>query len=165
MNENLSARILWLSAAVFLVIGVGMTVQNLNTTDDLYRRFKKKSGELKILRNMETDLARFETAKKKTEQIPEKHPVSLNGLLQEMFPGSKADDMKDSRKDLIDGWLIRQKEISMNDIPVGKSMEFVQKAESQKLPWCLTRCVIRAVPRTTGIGQVILTMEALDKTE
>jgi hypothetical protein len=165
MNDNLLTRLLWLSVAVFLVIGISMTIRNLGKADEVSQRVKKKTGELKILRNMEADLARYETARKKMEQVSEKHLISLSGILQEVLPGAKADDVKDSRKDLVEGWSLRQKEVSMNDVPLGKSMEFVQKAESQKLPWCLTKCVIRAAPRTAGVGQVVLSMEALDKTE
>jgi len=165
MNENLTTRLLWLSAAVLLVAGFFMTIQNLRNVDTVSQRAKKSVAELNVLRNMEADMARYEAAKLKLEQLSDKHPVSLTGVLQEALPGVKTDEVRDLRKDLGSGWVVRQKEIALNDIPIGKAMEFVQKAEKQKLPWCLAKCVIRATPRVAGTGQVVLLMEAVEKVE
>jgi hypothetical protein len=165
MNKALLKRLLWISAAVLIVAGAIMTIRNFGSVEDASMRIKKRISELKILRNMEADLARYEAAKQKVEQISEKHAVALAGVLQEVLPGNKADDMRDSRKDLIPGWSIRQKEISISDVPIGKMMEFVRKAESQTIPWCMTKCVIRAAPHAAGVGQVVLTMEAVEKAE
>jgi len=165
MNEKTTTRMLWAAAAVFLIVGTGMTVSNLRKSAGVSERLEKNIADLKTLRIMEADMARYEAAKKMMEKLPDKHPVPLNGLLQETLPASKGDDIRDAGKDELGGWLVRRKEISMNDVPVGKAMEFVQKAESQKLPWCLARCVIRAAPRAGGTGQVVLLMEALEKSE
>jgi len=165
MNKNNTARLLWLAAAVLLLIGLVMTVKNLRQSAGISARFSKTIAELKTLRNMQEEMARYEAAKQVMEKLSDKHPVPLNGILQEALPGSKSDDIRDSRKDAVEGWWIRQKEISLNDVPVGKAMEFVQKAESQKMPWCLVKCVIRAAPSVGGTGQVVLLMEAVEKAQ
>jgi len=165
MNNNLTTRLLWLFSAVFLFIGIGLTVQNLRKCDDLIERFKKKSGELKILRNMQADIFRYEAARHKMEQLAEKHPVALNAIIQEALGGIKVEDIRDSRKELVGGWAVRQKEISINDVSIEKVMEFIRKAESQKMPWCLSRCVIRTAPGAAGTGQIVLQMEAVEKSE
>ena len=165
MSDSLTSRVLWSSAAIFLVIGVGMTVQNIRNYDGIKVGFEKKMAGLKALRNLESDMARYESAKQKIEQLGDKRPVPLNTILQETLPGVKVDDVRDSRKELVSGWIVRQKEISISDVPIGNVMDFVHKAESQKIPWCLTRCVIRAAPRAAGSGQVILLMEAVEKAE
>lgn len=165
MNDNLTTRLLWLFAVLLLVVGIGMTVQNFRKTAGINDRFRKKIGELKVLRSMQADLARYEAARQKMDQLTEKHPVVLNSIIQEVLSGVKVDDVRESRKDLVAGWAIRQKEVSMNDVPVGTAVEFIRKAESQKLPWCLAKCIIRTSPNAAGTGQIILLMEAVEKNE
>jgi len=165
MNNSARTRFIWLSALISLVAGIVMTVHNLRSSESVGERFRKQIGELKILKNQETDLARHEAARKKYEQIIGKKPVLLNAILQETLPGVKVDEVREARKDLIDGWSLRQKEISMSEVSLEKVMDFIQKAESQKLPWSLAKFVVRTAPRTAGTGHVVLVMECLEKAE
>lgn len=165
MNNGARVKLIWLSALVFFAAGIVMTVHNLRSSELMGERFRKQIGELKILKNQEIELARHEAARKKYDQISEKKPVSLNAILQETLAGVKVDDVRESRKDLVDGWSIRQKEVSISEVSLGRVMDFIQKAESQKLPWSLARFIVRAAPRTAGTGQVVLVMECLEKAE
>lgn len=165
MSKNLTTRVLWLVAAVLLIAGAVMTVSNLGKVEDIAVRFKKKNGELKVLNSLAADLGRYESARQKMEQLAGKHhPLPLGSVLEQVLPGSKAEE-RDSRKELLAGWSLRQKEISLNDVSLGKVMEFIRTVESQKMPWCMTKCVIRSAARAPGTGQVVLLMEAVDKTE
>ena len=164
MSESPVSRILWMAAAALLIAGVVMTASNLGKMEDITVRFKKKNGELKVLNNLAADLARYEVAKQKMEKVAGKHPLPLSGVLDAVLPGGKAEE-RDSRKELVAGWSLRQKEISLNDVPVGNVMEFIRRAESQAMPWCLTKFVVRSATKAAGTGQVVLQMEAVDKTE
>lgn len=165
MTNGVRIKFIWLSAMLFLVAGIIMTVHNLNSSGAIGERLRKQVGELRILKNQEADLARHEAARKKHEQVVDKKPVPLNAILQEILVGVKIDDVRESRKDLVDGWAIRQKEISISEVSLAKVVDFIQKAESQKLPWNLGRFVVRTAPRTAGTGQVVLVMECLEKAE
>jgi hypothetical protein len=155
----------WLCAGILLAAGTVMTGLNVRRANVVSERMNRKIGELKVLRSIEADLARYEAARKSVEQLPEKHPDPLLNAVQEILPGVKADDVRDTRRESVQGWVVRQKEISFGDVPVGKVMELVRKVEAQKLPWLLSKCVIRASPKAAGTGQVILLMEAVDRTE
>jgi len=128
-------------------------------------RLKKRIAELNVLRNMEADMVRYEAAKRKMEETSGKHAASITGIFQEMLPENKADDLKESRKNFLPGWVIRQKEISVSDVSIGKMMEFVRRAESQAMPWCMTKCAIRSAPGSAGMGQVVMTLEVVEKAE
>ncbi len=165
MNNSVGIKIIWIAALLFLFAGVIMTVHNLNRSKTTRERMNKQLGELRILRNQEADLARHEAARREYEQVADKKPVPLSKLLQETMEGIKVDDVRESRKDLVDGWSVRQKEISMSEVSLGRVIDFINKAESQKLPWSLARFTVRTAPRIPGSGQVVLVMECLEKTD
>ncbi|OGV68004.1 MAG: hypothetical protein A2283_10715 [Lentisphaerae bacterium RIFOXYA12_FULL_48_11] len=165
MNNSARVGFIWLSALVCLVAGIVMTIHNLKRSESIEERFRKQIGELKILRSQESDLNRHETARREYELVTDKKPVPLNTVLQETLAGVKVDDVRESRKELVDGWALRQKEISISDVPLDKVMDFVEKAESHKFPWSLARFVVRSAPLASGKGQVTLLMESLEKVE
>ena len=165
MSNQPTTRILWIAAVVLLFAGVVMTARNLGSAAEATDRVAKLVGSVRVLRNMAADLERYESARLKMEKLPEKHPVHLAGIIAELLPGIKVDEIKDTRKDSASGWVVRQKEIALNDVPVGKAMEFVKKAESGRLPWRLARCTIRSAPRVAGTAQVVLLLEAVDRVE
>lgn len=165
MSERMFRRLLWIGSVLVLIMGLGMTIHSVGQMDKVLLKLKNKLDSLDRLRSMEREINRYVIAQQAFEQLSEKYPASLADLLKGVLPGHKVDDIREIRRESIPGWTVRQTEIVFSEVPLGDLMEFVCKAETQRPPWRLIKCNIKASPRIAGSGQVVLLLEALEKTE
>jgi hypothetical protein len=147
------------------VAGVGLSVQTAGTVRATRLRVESKRRDLDRLRAIEAEVKRAEAAKRAAEQRPARLAESLLPLVQAQFAAFKAEDFRETRRDLVPGWAVRQTEVSFGEVPFAGVMEFVRKAEAMNPPWRLAQCTLRASPVAPGAGQVVLQFEAVQKKE
>jgi len=163
MSPERSRVFLWLAVAVVVLAGAGLSVDSANTVREARLRVESKQRDLDTLRAMEAEVKRGEAAKQAIEQRPARPAEALLPLVQAQFPGYKAEDCREARRDVAPGWVVRQTEVSFSEVPFAELMEFVRKAEGTDFPWRLAKCTLRASPVTAGAGQVVLQFEAVQK--
>ncbi len=163
MSNRPAIRIIWAGAALFLAAGLVLAVQSARGIRSSAEKLDRKLRDIGELRALEDQEKRYVLAQQMYEKLPNKHPGSLDGAFKEALSPHKADDSRETRKELGQGWVAHQKEFSFGEIPVAKIVEFVRKAEAQRPPWILTKCVINSAPGTGGTAQVSIQLEAVEK--
>ena len=165
MSPERSRLLLWLTVAAIVVAGVGLSVQSAGTVRETRFRVESKRRDLDKLRAIEAEVERAEAAKQAIERRPARPAEALLPLVQTQFPDYRAEDCRETRRDLAPGWAMRQTEVSFGEAPFAGVMEFVRKAEAMEPPWRLAKCTLRASPVAPGAGQVVLQFEALQRRE
>lgn len=154
----------WLAIAVF-VAGLAMTVGTLRMITEQRLNLESKGKTYLDLKQMETRLDLYNGAVEEFQKLSTKRIVSLREVLQKSFPGYNPNDMRESRKDSVSGWFVRESEIVLNGIKISQAMEFVASVEQLRPPWVLKRCAITASSGEDGTGNVILTLSGLSLTD
>jgi len=155
--------LVWGAAAASAVAGVWLALHAAGAVDRAGRELARKRSELDELRAVAGELARSAAAKAVFEGEPGRRPAAVAALLDEVLPGVKPEDSRERRREIAGGWLVREHEFAFGEVPLGKVMDFAAKAEAQRPPWKVTKCVIRASPHAPGTGRVALVLEALEK--
>jgi hypothetical protein len=158
-------NILRIIAAVTLLTGTALSFQTARKIRETRLRVEIKLRDLEKLRAIENDARRGEAARQAVEKKPPRVVDPILPLVQSVFPGYKAEDCREMRRDLVPGWIVRQAELSFNDVPFADVMEFVRKTEAPPSPWRLAKCTLRATPSAPGTGQVVLQFEAVQRKE
>lgn len=122
------------------------------------------AGNLKALHALERDVGRYKNAKQQFETLPGgARIVPISEIIATSAISNRVSDARDIRVKVGDGWSMLQKEIVLNEVNIRDAVEFVRKAETVRPPWWLKKIVIRSSARDAGFGQVILTVETLEK--
>jgi hypothetical protein len=125
-------------------------------------RFQRLLGELAALEAMDAELDASRAAQAAFNGLAAQRAVPLDELIARVLPGCRADRGREVREDVEGGWVLRQQEVGLSEVPFGKAMELVEAAASQRPPWRLVKCTLRASPREPGVGQAVLEFEALE---
>jgi hypothetical protein len=164
MSERLRIRMLWLAAVASLVCGALLTltsVRNLRAAED---RSRSTRSHVEQLEAHEARFNRSLDARQAFEKLSSKKPVPLDALLAKAFPGKTPQDVRESYREIGEGWGVRRREFSLAEVPFAGVMAFLREAENRRPPWRVLKCDIRASTRP-GEGKVDLALEALEKAE
>jgi hypothetical protein len=164
MNERRIAQLLWLCALAVLGAGLLVTTQTWRRWGERSSRLERKRDILVRLQGKALELERFRTAMERFEALPDKRPEPLTTLLSRTLAGHAPEDVRESRRELEEGWVLRRQEVVFADVPLQAWWAFLQEAEASRPPWRLAACIIRASPQTTGRGHVVTTLEAAERT-
>ena len=156
---------LWFIALIVFIIATARTCYTLNAERDTLIKIRSKVSYLAGLQAIQSDLARGLAAASFVGKSADKHAASLPELMSSTLGELKPDEIKDARKETIQGWVVLQKEMTFGEAPVDKVMEFISKAEAQHPPWSVTRFVIRSSPRAPGMAKIELTLQAVEKAQ
>ena len=171
MSDRFPKILLWLAAAAALAIGAALSGYAARHIAASKTRLTRELHDLDTLRAVEADLRRYEAAWETFQKGTLDPPISLVDLLPQVLPEVKAEEMRDLSVHSVPGWMIRRKEITLGQAPLGKAMEFVRRAEAPptnmearvRPPWRLAKCVLRASSADPGIGQAVLIMETVER--
>ena len=165
MTSDRSKGLLWLIIGAILLAGVALTVQTVGRVRETGLRVERKLVDLARLGSIENEVKRCEAARQTVEKMPARSADPLLPLVQDMFAAYKAEDCRETRRDVIPGWIVRQTEVSFSDVSFAGVMELVRKAEAMEPPWRLAKCTFRASSAVPGAGQAVLQLEALQRRE
>ena len=165
MNPDRAQKTIWAFVAALLLAGVGLSVQTAGKIRDTRVRVERKLHDLEKLRAIESRVRRGEAARQAVESMPRRSVEPLLPLVQASFGVVKDEDCRETRRDLVPGWIVRQTEISFNEVPFADVMELIHKAEAFQPPWRLAKCTLRAAPGLPGAGQAVLQLEAVQRRE
>lgn len=165
MTERLSPGALWLAALACLLAGVLFSVHacgRLRQTRDVLTR---KHADLLALEALDARAREHTMALEAFEALAQKQPTPLAALLKTHLPSDTPDDIRESRDQAPQDWSLQRREVSFTEVPLPKLIRFVAAAESatNRPPWRLEKCVIRASARAAGYGQVQLVLQAFEK--
>jgi heme exporter protein D len=153
----------WAAAALSLAAGVALTFHSLRLAREASQDMAQHLRELARVRSLEAGVAARRAAQQSFDALAVRQPTNLVALAVAAMPSAQPEDVRETRHELAAGWSVRQVELTFREASIAKAMEFVSIAESQPLPWRLTKCVLRATPGVAGTGHIALTMEALEK--
>ena len=162
MKDKFISKLLWILSIIVIAVGAVTTAVSIQQTGVAAERMNRKILELNELRNMEKDILKIDSAKRAFNDLKDKQPVSLEGMIREILPEYKCDEIRETGRENVDGWILYRKEISFAEIPIGRLMEFVNKAEGCRPPWRLTKCIIQS-GSTPGTGKAVVVMEGLGR--
>jgi len=165
-ESSANKRLLPAAAIVAAVIGIVATAIVSVRVMDRWKKIRQYADYSSRLADMERVAERGNDAVNLFREIPNPKPVSLADLLKETFPDQKYDSTEQpQRETTIPGWSLRQVEVSFPEIELTRLAVFMEKAESQRPPWRMESCTIRAVSQSGGIGYAKLVFNALEKSE
>jgi hypothetical protein len=165
MTERFSLHLLWGAALTFLLAGVLLSLHAFDRVRETRRTLSLKHGELRALQSLDSRARQNTEALQTYETLSRKQPVPLATLLKAHLSSNAPDAVRESQADLFQGWSLLKRDVSLTEVPLPDLMAFVVAAESatNRLPWCLEKCVIRASAQAAGYGQVQLVFEAFEK--
>ena len=163
MDNPIARNPLWSAAILVLAVGVILAVDAARTILDCSKRIRDYDDHLARVRELERVASRDEAAVRAFEALEAPHPRALADLLKEIFPGEKYETAEQPAQSAPAGWLVRHMDVTLVNVPLAGLGTFLAKAESQRPPWRLTSCRIRATSPAGGMAQLTLNLEALDK--
>lgn len=164
MTDRTVNRSIWWAAILCLLAGVWLSLRSAFVLRDAAASLREKRADFLRLQVLAGELARHEAARSAYEDTPAsagRQP--LKPVLAELASRVKMEDMHEFTRALPDGWVLRQKEIVLRDVPFVEAMSLVERAERLRPPWRMAKCVLRASARRGGTGQVILLLETVDR--
>lgn len=164
MDKNMSDRPLWIAAALAVSLGIILMISTIVSLRKDRARLQDYADDMKQLLAEKRLSSEAKGAVQVFEQLANPHPAPIRKLLRNTVGDEDYSSQAPPPKQTINGWQVRQMEISFADIELGKVATFLAKAEAQRPPWRLARCVIHSTSKAGGKGRVSLTLEALDKT-
>jgi hypothetical protein len=164
VNDSVVIRTVWVVNVVVLAIGINMTASFVHTFDKNEETLDRKVKELAVMQDLRRTVGEYEVAKSVFEVMPSgQEPVILADLLKAKFSTYRSDHTRASRQSTVPGWVVKQQEVELDNVPFKDVMVFVKEAEAGRPPWRLQKCVFKASSRSSGKGQVVLTMQALKR--
>jgi len=164
MKRLTGKQTLWIAAFLILAIGLASTAGALRNLRGSRSRFAQTLRELQALQDIENGLSLYLGARAAFDALPQPKPSDPREILVRVLPGVRVDEAKEERLEAAPGWTLRRKEVVFGTASFPKVMEFVEAAESQRPPWRMIRCSLRATSPDGGIGQAAIVLEALEKT-
>ena len=163
MDERFAERLLMTAAAVALVLGIVLCARTAVA-------IRYRSGEMAICAaNHEEVLSLRDAATQRQgalvafEGLSSATAEPLDDALRRLLPDQKYEARDQHPAKTPAGWTMKKREISMPDAPLSKVAAFLQQVESQRPPWRLTSCSIRAAGVSAGSGQVTIVLESLSR--
>jgi hypothetical protein len=163
MSDRTDPRIVWGLAGLALLIAALLTVSTAGLLRDTAGRCERKLREHRRLRAIVAGLARYHAAREVFEGLPARRATPLAALIEETMPGQAVEDIRRVGTDTRYGWTVRREEVALAHAPLARVMELVRRAESERPPWGLRRCEIRADPQAPGEARVVLLLETVEK--
>jgi len=164
MNDRLFLRLLRILAAVAIVSGVAMAMRSIGSTREHSAKMDGKLRYFEELRLLEAEINRYTAALGEFEKLPAGSPTPIAKLLRENLPGHTSADIRElKRSAAAQGWTVHRQEIAFSEISLADAMRFAGATESQRPPWRLVKCDIRASSQAPASGQVVLVLESLQK--
>jgi hypothetical protein len=160
MNGGVFSRVLWLTAAVAVAVGVAISAATLLGLADRRERREAKHGYLRELNAIAAELEPYRAAHDECRRTATGQPVSPQGLLREIG-GPAADDVRRGTRDIGNGWQAARKTFVFNKTAIAPIMTFIDRAEAAQPPWNLVRCDVRALSRERGMAAVTVELETL----
>jgi hypothetical protein len=163
VDKDTLDRLLRFGAVITVSAGVLLMLTTLSTIRRNSQKLKTHAENIEKLQKLEHLSREARTAVRAFEQLPNPHPVPIRQLLRESIGDEKYNAQAPPPKSKIKGWLVQQMDISFTDIELSKVAAFLEKAEAQRPPWRLARCIVHSSSAAGGSGRVSFTLEALDK--
>ncbi|MDP6526361.1 MAG: hypothetical protein QGI24_08315 [Kiritimatiellia bacterium] len=163
----MSRRILlwstWVFAGIVLVFGIVLSVRTVQMARGVNTRLENKLAGLEKLRGMRNRLVPYELALGKFNAMAGDGSFSPGEPFSRLPTGLVPQDIRETRKELAEGWTVVRKTCSFTKADIRTVMMFINGVESRRPPWRLARCDIRALTPGGGIGYVEIHLEALQR--
>jgi len=172
---------LGLISAAMVAVGLAWTLRSYGMLRKTAGRIDVKCRHLEQLQDVGRGLARYEACRAAFEALPRKQAVPLDALVARILGPVQPDDSRETREEVLPGWVLRKRELVFNSIAVGAVVSFVRAAESadcgepgdvdspasgpvqrQCPPWRLGEFVLKA-SGSAGQAQVVLVLETLEQ--
>lgn len=163
MNRKLTIRVVWVLAAAAMLGGVSLAVYASSAIRSASVRLTETARLVDQLKGDLQKTVRTAQARELYSKLPPLKADALQECLSSTVGAQVIDDSRDVRQDMGQGWSARQKELTFNDVPVSRVMDFVRKAEALRPPWIMTRCQIRSSPSAAGTAQITVVMETVER--
>ena len=154
---------LWVSASLSVGLGGWMTVVTFSGLRETGQAMQQRGTELAALTAQVERMVPYEMARNTYDAIPGGRPVRLDPMLNGLGTRIDLAAIRDTVKELGDGWVLRKKEVVVGEGPLEDVLAAIREAEAQRPPWRLAHGVIRASGHTPGYGSAVLTFAALEK--
>lgn len=146
-----------------LSAGVAMSVRTQAIFQEGEIRFQRKIKEYVELQGLEARVDGYERVVASFNDLESVELSSLKDLLRQKFQVMNPDDIRETRREALDGWLVRDVEAALNDVVLSKVMELAVDVEKMRPPWVLQKCVLTASSSVEGRGNAVLTFTGVSK--
>lgn len=154
-------RILLVVGIIAIVVGAVLNVHSLMELPEAALRAREKASHLKALRELEKEAIRERAMIAELDTRRDRSSAGLREIASQTIPDTTFDVRERDPLPVVDGWTLRQADVTFNDFALKRVAPFIIRAESGDLPWRLTACTVRA-NQAAGRGQITLTFELLE---
>ncbi len=160
-----------IAAGVVLATGLLLTLQSALVAPEQFRILRKRTDDLRQLRELQGATAKDRSAIAQFDQLPTRSPAPLADLAKSALSNTAAHlRLRESRPALA-GWTVQSVEVSFDSARLADVSHFLALAEEQpaearnrRPPWRLKEITVSASEQTPGVGRATLVLEALEKT-
>jgi len=162
MNTNRNLAVLIATATAVALVGLLMTITSIADASEKIERMQRKADDIRTLRDYEETSRRRRAQQAILEGFRGRPGPRLPALAREILPAANAEVRERKSTPAMNGWVLRQADISLSEVPMLRVADLIHAAEAGRPPWRLTSCTMRASPQTEGHGQVALSFELLE---
>ena len=163
MKKLTSVHILTPLTTIVFVAALVLTWQSIRITPQDIAHLQRKQADHHQLLSIEEQHRRDLATVQAYEQLDATTKKSLSALLSESFSGYKIEIHPRSETPVLNDWLLKNVDVTLDEIPLAMLAAFLKRAEDARPPWRATEYNISASDRQYGYGRVNLLMETIER--
>ncbi len=153
-------RLRWIGPLLCLLIGLFLTVYNLQGAAVRLKRMKRKGRTLQELASIESVMFQEKGAYEQYMQEPNQTRSSLESTLTILGSSPVVQSTRMPAVPLLGEWKKEPVKITGTDLPLNKLTTFLDQAAALRPPWILEQCDIKASEKT-GRGDITLVLQTV----
>ncbi len=162
-ERGIGIKVLVAIAVAIWVVGVVWSAGTWRLLAEESARVRGLASEVATMRALAVEAAGYAETQKRVQGVAATAPVALAGVVGERITGAKVDQTRARRQSLGDGWALHEQDLVFDEVGIIEVMGLVDELEAGQPPWRLEALEIRAAAHTPGVGQVSLTLAALQR--
>ena len=163
MTERGSRIALWGAAAIAVIAGAGLTAGSLSQSRTVFQRLDRKRVDVERLEAMQNEMTRRRAMVARFAELKRVAPAPIADLVKSVIPDSAPEIHEPPPQPVVPGWSAQRAEISFAGVSLDRLARFIVQAESQRPPWRVVECAIRAPAPPGDTAPVRLVVEALER--
>ncbi len=163
MSKQSISTALGLVAGTVFFIGIIASTSSLLRYPNTKRQQIKDINYIKLLDDLEQRFDKLNIQTAPLNDLDYSNLPNPEDLIKSIFGSDKIEYLEQNKKDCGSNYTINQLEISLKDVSLEKLPALIRTMESLRPPIRLSSCTITASTTTSGIGNVTLRLNRIER--
>jgi hypothetical protein len=150
-------------AGIVLLAGVIASISSLSRYATVQQRLAKAVAVSERLGAIEQEFAELDALDAPFDGLRYDNLIDPVVLVNTGFGAKHVEDVRRNVQPCGGGYAVNRIEVSLKDVALANLLPFIRTAESLRPPLRLTACTIHASPAEPGSGDVVLTLERIER--